>query len=911
MFDSEYWKNELIQSCILIDENLALINSNNRALVASNVLNSLRNLVESIDSYIYTSEKNKTSTNRYQIIKDSISYIKSKNGYKFLDTFHDCLQISLSHYNLHGEYAERMILKYVKFLVQIKETLQKKFGILVLKNLTKLPLDLDASLENYYRSIKKILGYNYGHSSKSGTNTFYIRKKKEIYLDGELFYEYTLTDALDDVSKFDRFIAFSRIDLFENYAVRCSFEKKYITLFGKTIPVTLVIDYWVAIRPCELDKFSRIFGLNQKHTRTEQYDRLMNYIKDYHITLSEILELPNDKYYLFTNMITNNKNQTSNLMLLLNQARVFFSKKTTGYNTVKYLSAILTNSVIKRQLYYKKNANVSNLYLKNGVLVFEKTPYSGSLIQHNPAFNILINLFDYKEYEDDIFANHVISESNNAASIYIAIEENDINEVDRLIIRYNNRIPDFQKERRLNRIGKNIYVKENEIYSLNIVRALLYRTKIVNFPNYETYINSTLDNGFIQFDDEQKKQCVQKMFQSSSLFCIYGAAGTGKSTLISKELKAIGQISKLCLTNTHPSLQNMKRKLDDSRVTYRTIKSFIKSNNVQTDYDIVVIDECSNISSKDMCCVLNKLNAKLIILAGDIYQLPAIQFGNWFALLRNFLDQQSYIDLFHVFRCKKDSVLVNIWDKVRKIDPTVQDIFSSYKISHIFDDSIFSKTDQDEIILTLNYDGLYGINNLNKLLQINNQNKEIIWKQYTFKKEDPIIFNETDRFGGYLYNNLKGTIKDITVCENQSIEFILEVDTALNPLVNYSGFNFISNINEGKSLISLTVLNSKESDYDDDTNDANKIPFEIAYAVSIHKAQGLEYNSVKLIITKETEEKISHNVFYTAITRAKESLTIYWSPESENHIVKSFKMKNVNKDAQILANKYKLSLLKS
>jgi len=50
---------------------------------------------------------------------------------------------------------------------------------------------------------------------------------------------------------------------------------------------------------------------------------------------------------------------------------------------------------------------------------------------------------------------------------------------------------------------------------------------------------------------------------------------------------------------------------------------------------------------------------------------------------------------------------------------------------------------------------------------------------------------------------------------------------------------------------------------------------QIAYAVSIHKSQGLEYNSVKVIIPSSNSERISHGIFYTAITRAKKHLKIY------------------------------------
>ncbi len=66
------------------------------------------------------------------------------------------------------------------------------------------------------------------------------------------------------------------------------------------------------------------------------------------------------------------------------------------------------------------------------------------------------------------------------------------------------------------------------------------------------------------------------------------------------------------------------------------------------------------------------------------------------------------------------------------------------------------------------------------------------------------------------------------------------------------------------------------------------VPFHLAYAVSIHKAQGLEYNSVKIIIPDSNAERITHGIFYTAITRAKNNLKIFWSPETMDVILRSF-----------------------
>lgn len=84
------------------------------------------------------------------------------------------------------------------------------------------------------------------------------------------------------------------------------------------------------------------------------------------------------------------------------------------------------------------------------------------------------------------------------------------------------------------------------------------------------------------------------------------------------------------------------------------------------------------------------------------------------------------------------------------------------------------------------------------------------------------------------------------------------------------------------------------------------VPFQVAYGVSIHKAQGLEYKSVKVVITDEVEEMISHNIFYTAITRAREKLKIYWTPETEHKILSGLEKRTNGKDAGLLKSKYNL-----
>jgi ATP-dependent exoDNAse (exonuclease V) alpha subunit len=253
----------------------------------------------------------------------------------------------------------------------------------------------------------------------------------------------------------------------------------------------------------------------------------------------------------------------------------------------------------------------------------------------------------------------------------------------------------------------------------------------------------------------------------------------------------------------------------------------------------------------------------------------------------------------------KNNELLTLWKKVRNKDDDILEYIEKNSYSTNLDESIFNNFENDEIILCLNYDGLYGINNINRFLQASNTNKAFEWGDLIYKIGDPILFNETQRFGNVIYNNLKGKIVDIRLFDKQ-IEFEIEIDKVLNELdIQFYDFELVKT-NDDKSIIKFRVNQFPTTDEDNDYSDAI-IPFQVAYAVSIHKAQGLEYNSVKVVITDEIEEQITHNIFYTAITRAKEKLKIYWSAETENKVIRNIiensKIHNIKRDIGLLKNK--------
>ena len=184
-------------------------------------------------------------------------------------------------------------------------------------------------------------------------------------------------------------------------------------------------------------------------------------------------------------------------------------------------------------------------------------------------------------------------------------------------------------------------------------------------------------------------------------------------------------------------------------------------------------------------------------------------------------------------------------------------------------------------------------------MQTDNPNQIYEWGINSYKVGDPVLFNDLNRFYPVLYNNLKGRIVNINKTD-EKIFFDILVDIVISDMMaSFVGLDII-----GRDTEETTIRFSVNSNYDDDIEDKKDcvVRFAVAYATSIHKSQGLEYESVKVVLNDEIGDVITHNIFYTAITRAKEKLKIYWTPECMNKVVGNFSIKN-NDDINIIKNK--------
>jgi hypothetical protein len=872
-----------------------------RGFLSQNLLGILRSFVEAVS--VKSSGQNEYSWDVFK--KVAKGYIASRAELKFLNDFHKYLQKTVSHYLPNEDNSERLMLKYYEYLLKIKSFLKDKYDFDVLENINKFPIINDSSLQKYYEKIA--IEINKPVETRRRSNymeRYYIKKIKPFFINQKKYYEITFTTPNDYVSKFDRVIAFTNLEILPNYSVKLSISHGDIDVFDKKMPIQIIDNWEVSIRPCELNNFAKIFGDSNKITTdSSEYKKLMLLLTQTGFNLVEVTELSDEYYQLFKLEVIKDAKVTY-IFDFLDKVRELIKNNATGSNILRYLLYKLENKVIKLQLSHKSCSKLSNLKLAWGCIPFDQMPFVTSLIKHNPKIYDLFDCFNSENLEDELFARLIKNNTEQKGILYTPIKDLEFENIPQLIESYNNKLyPGHKPARDLEIYKDHIYINKYEQDALKIINKLKDLSKL-GINNYSNSVNAWLESSSENVDCEYKREILKKMFEHSQVALIYGAAGTGKTRLIEHISSFFHERKKLFLANTNPAINNLRNRVIAGNSSFKTIASFLASNIRGEEFDILIIDECSTISNSDMLEILEKASFKLLVLVGDIFQIESILFGNWFGIAKSFIPDTSVFELTKPFRTKNESLL-KLWDKTRNIEDDLLEHITNNGYSAELDKSIFEHTEEDEIILCLNYDGLYGINNINDFLQENNKNKRIQWEIHSYKVGDPILFNESDRFKPLIHNNLKGKILNIEFSEDK-IKFDLEINKSINELEVFGhDLTLLRETTNGKSVISFYVYKKLNSDEDDESSNTT-VPFQVAYAISIHKAQGLEYKSVKVIITDEIEEMITHNLFYTSITRSKEKLKIYWTPQTEQRILKNLQHKVNNKDIYLLKTKFNL-----
>ena len=433
---------------------------------------------------------------------------------------------------------------------------------------------------------------------------------------------------------------------------------------------------------------------------------------------------------------------------------------------------------------------------------------------------------------------------------------------------------------------------ENEIITINDDIALYYfyetenilANKIKNLSSTTSHISKKTLDGYIEnyekinnikLNKDQKDAIKGSLI--NNFYIITGGPGTGKTTIIKAVVdiySSINESKEGDITLLAPTGRSAKRMMESIGRKASTIHKFLKWNGETETFQVniynpsntkfVIIDEVSMVDIFLMKNLFDGLlnNIKLIFV-GDSNQLPSISPGNILYDLLQVKDIER-TELSKIYRTKKNSYINDFANDIK--NKVTKDKYESYSdFSFIECNEMHIKQMIKEIslkaiekginkesfqVLAPMYKGENGIELLNQVMQsiFNPENvdkKEILIRGIIYREGDKVIqlVNDVDN---NIYNGDIGIIESIIIGQKTIM------------IVNYNG-------------IKVKYDNKK---FEEITH---------AFAISIHKSQGSEYENVIMVISKSFKRMLYNKLIYTGVTRAKKSLVIIGSTEYLNY----------------------------
>lgn len=427
---------------------------------------------------------------------------------------------------------------------------------------------------------------------------------------------------------------------------------------------------------------------------------------------------------------------------------------------------------------------------------------------------------------------------------------------------------------------KKIIIEDKRYYLRKFYEAEKYICERLCFLNdmsitsdisIDKYIDNKEKDNNIKYDELQKKAIHSGV--NNNITIITGGPGTGKTTIVKAIVNILiheKKIKKDDIALLAPTGRASKKLMETTSINASTIHKYLgwdkDTNTFATDeycpnsQKYVIVDEVSMIDTLLMEALLKGIRRDTkLILVGDYYQLPSVSEGQ---VLKDIIDSDCLpvIRLNQIYRQSEGSYILNLAYDIKNKNIS-EDLFikkddylyinsdndntSSY-IKEIVKKALKKGyTDREVQVLAPMYKSLNGIDNLNIILQDlfnpkTDSKREIKVGDIIFREYDKVLqlVNDPDN---NVYNGDIGYIEEIIISKEKKI--VNQIN------INYDG----------------TIVNYTPDKF---------INFRHGYAISIHKAQGSEFDMVIMPITNSFKRMLNNKLIYTGVTRAKKSLVV-------------------------------------
>lgn len=364
------------------------------------------------------------------------------------------------------------------------------------------------------------------------------------------------------------------------------------------------------------------------------------------------------------------------------------------------------------------------------------------------------------------------------------------------------------------------------------------------------------ESGF-KLADSQRQAVLEAV--NHQVFVLRGGPGTGKtftlSSIIASYKGVFGGMSIVCLA---PTGRAAKRMTEETKREATTIHSYLKlrpgmkKSEVLIDADLLVIDESSMIDLDIAYALMSSLSPQTrLLFIGDVNQLPSIGAGN---ILSDMITSGvvPLVELGVVYRQAEDS---NINKNANKILHGNQSLIIKDDFEYIRVNS--PKEAQDAILAEMKKaTDSYGLvetciltpvrRNKDTSVNVINPIAQQLLNPASPHKAEISINGRVFRLGDKVM-----ITRNSSIAANGDVGIIVDLDVKSREVTIDLGYS---------SPITLSAEDLETLD--------------LAYAMTIHKSQGSEYDCVIITVMDEHASLLQKNLIYTAITRAKKKVVL-------------------------------------